>query len=481
MAYKTPGVYVKEISVFPPSIAEVETAIPAFVGFTEMAELKGVSLTNTPLRIKSMVDFEVYFGGGARPASLAVTLDPDNAPTNVTIAPKYLLYYAVQGFFANGGGPCYIVSVGDYTQDVTKARLETGINALKKYDEPTIITFPEGVLLSGTELHDLQKLTLAQCRDLGDRFGVFDLREAGGWSEGVKAFRDNIGINDLKYGAAYTPHLETSIPSAYKYQDVTLKSPNGDAADLAALTAAAGIDEASLTAITEAVDADPQDQDRIDALAVELRTTNRIYADVATEIERTGLTLPPSGAIAGVYATVDRTRGVWKSPANVSLMVVRGLTQRIDDADQESLNVDANAGKSINAIRAFTGRGILVWGARTLAGNDNEWRYVSVRRFFNLVEESVKKSTSWAVFEPNAAPLWTKVKSMIDNYLIQKWREGALAGATPDEAFYVNVGLGQTMTAQDILAGRLIVEIGMAVVRPAEFIVLKFMHKMQES
>jgi hypothetical protein len=191
--------------------------------------------------------------------------------------------------------------------------------------------------------------------------------------------------------------------------------------------------------------------------------------------------VPPSGAIAGVYAFVDGARGVWKSPANVSLSAVLAPVVPFDDADQEDLNVDVNAGKSINAIRAFTGRGTVVWGARTLAGNDNEWRYVSVRRFFNMVEESVKKSTSFAVFEPNAAPLWTKVKSLIANYLIQKWRDGALAGATPDEAFFVKVGLGETMTAQDVLEGRMNVEIGMAVVRPAEFIVLKFSHKLQES
>ena len=135
----------------------------------------------------------------------------------------------------------------------------------------------------------------------------------------------------------------------------------------------------------------------------------------------------------------------------------------------------------MNAIRSFAGKGTLVWGARTLAGNDNEWRYVSVRRFFNMVEESVKKSTYWAVFEPNDANTWIKVKSMIENYLIQKWRDGALAGAKPEQAFFVKVGLGQTMTAQDILEGRMNVEIGMAVVRPAEFIILKFSHKMQES
>ncbi len=145
------------------------------------------------------------------------------------------------------------------------------------------------------------------------------------------------------------------------------------------------------------------------------------------------------------------------------------------------MNVDVNAGKSVNAIRSFSGKGILVWGARTLAGNDNEWRYISVRRFFNMVEESIKKSTYWAVFEPNDANTWVKVKGMIENYLTQKWRDGALAGAIPDEAFFVKVGLGLTMTAQDILEGRMNVEIGMAAVRPAEFIILKFSHKMQES
>ena len=155
-----------------------------------------------------------------------------------------------------------------------------------------------------------------------------------------------------------------------------------------------------------------------------------------------------------------------------------GPTVTIDDSDQESLNVDVNAGKSVNAIRTFTGKGTLVWGARTLAGNDNEWRYVPVRRFFNMVEESVKKSTSFAVFEPNDAKLWTKLKAMIDNYLIEKWQEGALQGAKPDDAFFVKVGLGLTMTAQDILNGRLIIQIGMAVVRPAEFIILEFSHKL---
>ena len=123
----------------------------------------------------------------------------------------------------------------------------------------------------------------------------------------------------------------------------------------------------------------------------------------------------------------------------------------------------------------------MVWGARTLAGNDNEWRYIPVRRFFNMAEESIKKATEQFVFEPNDKNTWVKVRAMIENFLILQWRAGALAGAKPDQAFFVRVGLGETMTAQDILEGRMNVEIGMAVVRPAEFIILKFSHKMQEA
>jgi hypothetical protein len=153
----------------------------------------------------------------------------------------------------------------------------------------------------------------------------------------------------------------------------------------------------------------------------------------------------------------------------------------VTSAQQENLNVDATSGKSINVIRKFAGKGIIVWGARTLAGNDNEWRYVPVRRLFIFVEESVKKATEFVVFEPNDANTWLRTKTMIENFLTGLWRDGALAGAKPEQAFYVKVGLGETMTALDILEGRMNIEIGMAAVRPAEFIILKFSHKLQES
>ena len=123
----------------------------------------------------------------------------------------------------------------------------------------------------------------------------------------------------------------------------------------------------------------------------------------------------------------------------------------------------------------------MVWGARTLDGNSNEWRYIPVRRLFNYVEESVQKSTAWAVFQPNDANTWRKVQSQIENFLSNLWRDGALAGSTPDKAFYVKVGLDVTMTTDDINNGYMIIEIGMAAVRPAEFVVLQFSHKLQEA
>lgn len=206
-----------------------------------------------------------------------------------------------------------------------------------------------------------------------------------------------------------------------------------------------------------------------------------VYRNIIRGINSTTTACPPSGAVAGIYAFVDNQRGVWKAPANVSLNSVIEPTYYFDRDDTDNLNVDTVSGKSVNALLAFSGKGTLVWGARTLAGNDNEWRYISVRRFFNMVEESVKKSTYWAVFESNDANTWVKVRGMIENYLTQKWREGALAGATTKDAFFVKCGLGVTMTAQDILEGRMNVEIGMAVVRPAEFIILKFSHKLQTS
>lgn len=193
-----------------------------------------------------------------------------------------------------------------------------------------------------------------------------------------------------------------------------------------------------------------------------------------------GRPVPPSGAIAGIYTMVDNNRGVWKAPANVSLSGAAGLTVHINHDQQTDLTTPID-GKAINAIRLFTNNELLVWGAKTLDGNSQDWRYVNVRRTLTMIENSIKNGSSWVVFEPNNANTWVTVKGMIENYLSLLWREGALQGAKPEEAFDVQVGLGSTMTASDILEGRLVVMIKLAVVRPAEFIIISFVHKMQQS
>lgn len=693
--FKTPGVYVEEIPKLPPSVAQVETAIPAFVGYTEKAEERGESLLMKPTRISSLLEFRELYGGDHAIDSVSIVVDENNnyAVDSVSIAntERYLLYDSLRLFFDNGGGDCYIVSVGLYgsapaygdENDSTDPGLRTGVKALEKYDEPTIILFPDAVnvVTGGADdgnFYSLQQMALEQCAKLQDRVGLFDLKEniTEDLDDAIQNFRNNIGINNLKYGGAYTPYVVATYPREVDIAHfqggitdlstaaVTLRDLSSDSNHLALLddydAAAAQVTVVSdyITEIKEAnetVGASYGDFDgaataaaslkekfliykrSVDAAAdstearerlsglfnfcrntingfqdlyEDLDSTSQIYNDVNTyakansmwrggacgiikidknadvrvmtglasiaavhalyvdddgdaisldwlgvpamtnitmspkdygdptdlpsnvsiakqiandvlgefekliafadavtaaadgykdavqdqlylqhpilnsikeNITRTINTMPPSGAIAGIYAKVDNTRGVWKAPANVSLNSVSKPSVVISHEDQANINVDAVAGKSINAIRTFIGKGPLVWGARTLAGNDNEWRYISVRRFFNMVEESCKKATEPFVFEPNDANTWIKVQTMIENFLTLQWRQGALQGAKPEHAFYVAVGLGKTMSAQDILEGRMIVEIGMAVVRPAEFIILQFSHKLAES
>ncbi|MCJ7450060.1 MAG: hypothetical protein MUO72_20495 [Bacteroidales bacterium] len=206
-----------------------------------------------------------------------------------------------------------------------------------------------------------------------------------------------------------------------------------------------------------------------------------LYETILKGVSAYSTAMPPSGAIAGIYALIDRTRGVWKAPANISLTNVIKPCLTFTKAELDALNVDVNSGKSINAIRSFVGKGTLVYGARTLAGNDNEWRYIPVRRLFIMVKKSVKKAIEQFVFEPNDANTWAKVQAMIENFLQIIWRQGALQGAKPEHAFYVAIGLGKTMNPGDILEGRMIIEIGMAAIRPVEFIIIRFSHKMAQS
>lgn len=603
--YKTPGVYIEEIATLGSSIAGVPTAVAGFVGYTEKATfLDGTSAANQPVRITSLLEFQQIFGG-PKSETFSVTLSGSVFGTNtISVKPttvgtlpdttlsSYILFYQVQMFYANGGGTCYIVSVGNYSASISATALNDGIDKFEQIDEITLLAAPEAVFLTtaGHRKTVYDKMA-AQCAKLQDRFAIVDVVHNGTNSIVTDAsdFRSkDIGANNLKYAGAYYPALKTPISYAYNEANIVIVdnrpiagtgpyiAPNntlsainssfsgtlvrastsftitgsagtafgtGDTLKIEIIT---GVDQIftayavatpgagnylagsnladSLKNLVDAINADPVISQYVTAsfVGVVLTLTAKLYgaigngykgiygsarfgsgtplpatqaftggvgvpADTAlynrikAELEKYTLTLYPSATMAGVYAQVDAARGVWKAPANVGLAFVNQPSIIITDEDQEGLNVDSVSGKSINAVREFTGRGTLVWGARTLAGNDNEWRYINVRRLFIYVEESCKKASEFVVFESNTANTWQRVKGMIEAFLTGLWRDGALAGATTKDAFFVNVGLGTTMTAQDILEGRMIVEIGIAAARPAEFIILRFEHKLQES
>lgn len=571
--FKTPGVYVQEISTLPASIAPVATAIPAFIGYTATRIKNGETIAvNTPVRVSSYLEYKEIFGE-SYPEDYSITLTSDaDGNTIVDIADPtnfspYRMTYQVFMHFNNGGGPCYVVSVGAFAVgpnpapgSISPSELIAGINVLEEEDEPTILVVPEAVILSNIDRKTIHETLLTQCAKLQDRFAIMDALHYTGQSvqEDGDSFRAEIGTSDLKYGASYYPPLKTSLYKFYSenllitdnrggaglgpfhqkplsvigggdpFATATIRINNNANIDLDSFTIGSGTyventdffkaagNAGTAGALEAVINSDPdfsvsREGDTItltskiagsDGGLIPLVYTDNgdggavvsgtgtfswqspdkaLHNTITAKLQSKKMELYPSGSMAGVYARVDRQRGVWKAPANVDIMGVIRPAVAISAEDQGLLNVDATSGKSINAIRFFQGKGSLVWGARTLAGNDNEWRYIPVRRLYIFVEESVKKATEFVVFEPNDANTWLRVKTMIENFLSNLWRDGALAGAKAEEAFFVRVGLGQTMTPLDILEGRLIVEIGMAAVRPAEFIILKFSHKLQES
>lgn len=197
------------------------------------------------------------------------------------------------------------------------------------------------------------------------------------------------------------------------------------------------------------------------------------WLQVFDPLDKRNIFIPPSGSVAGIYSRSDQTRGVQKAPANEVVRGCVGLDCQYNKGEQDILNP-----KGINLIRSFTGQGIRVWGARTMSSN-GLWKYVNVRRLFIFVEESIKAGTNWVVFEPNDEQLWARVHRTIDAFLTRVWRDGALMGSNPSEAFYINIGRS-TMTQDDIDNGRLICEIGIAPVKPAEFVIFRITQKTNE-
>lgn len=547
---KTPGVYVTEENAFPPSIVGVQTAVPAFIGYTKTAEISGTPVYMKAIKIRSLVEYEQIFGPSCDITfDLAEVTDEDDItdakydfkvfdPTSGTEKDRYFNLVAkgsslysmtrsMQLFYDNGGGECYVVSVGNYdagTVDATK--LSDGLAVIKEQVGPTMLVIPDATLLPASDgkppyessaFKSIAEEMVMQSRDLQDRVAILDVYgtqyvgKTVTYNDGTEDKTITVTLDDvvdqfrnkdmtldseyLSYGMSYFPFLNTTLVELSDVNYLNIDPLSGDDAK-PGLKEILGWQNANLnndgvipadgeegTVRYEQVKAD------IDALAedntnveqIKLNQNLTVALPILLDMERLVVAkssmLPSSGAMAGIYTQIDNNRGVWNAPANVSVRSVDSVTYKLNDKQQGDLNVPVD-GKAIDAIRQFVNRGPVVWGARTLDGNSDDWRYIQVRRTIIYIEQSIKAALDPFVFAANDGKTWATVVSMVSNFLQGVWSQGGLMGATADEAFSVECGLGSTMTAQDILSGYMIVQVTLQMIRPAEFIELTFKQKM---
>jgi hypothetical protein len=537
--HKTPGVYLSEPNSFPPAIVGVDTAVPAFIGYTAIATDKGKTLINVPTKINSLAEYVAKFGGrydesyylrrtGKEKESdtkLAENFKLFDAGDSFTLVEdgklNFYLFNSLRLFYDNGGGTCWIVSCGTYGPNTTprateikRDELKGGIDKIENIVGPTMLVVPEATLLAAeADFYQVAVHMLQQCMKKQDRVAILDVfgaekvHDDTALCSAINAFRVGLAgapSEALRYGMAYFPFLQTSVVST---------------GDVSIANFAVGDDRASLvTALKAAVtDSYPDRDGKPDQRGVTINSyiamigsslddipanrlkapKDRTPAGMLTHSELTDALvanlpilrdmfhhaaaaqslLPPSGAMAGVFTSVDTARGVWNAPANVGIADLIAPSYEITGDQQEDLNVPTT-GKAVNAIRTFPTRGPLVWGARTLDSNSNDWKYIQVRRTMIYVEQSVKTALNSFVFAPNVATTWTTVTSMIESFLHGLWSAGGLMGGSPAEAYSVKCGLGSTMTPDDILNGNMIVHVVLQMVHPAEFIELVFTQQM---
>uniref|UniRef100_UPI0036DBA0CF phage tail sheath family protein n=1 Tax=Photorhabdus sp. RM322S TaxID=3342825 RepID=UPI0036DBA0CF len=457
-----PGVYIEEDASLALSVSHGNTAIPVFIGRFSPKK------TSTPpqvTRVNSWLDFTHLFNVGCV-TSIAIkstapippekpkTIDGDvsvednkgaendtGTETEVVAAAKAAPHTedkepgytyevtigtyttssnALKLYFQNGGGPCYILPIADTSDTNTLALIP---ELIKQALDITLIVCPEqDPSYQSTIYGNLTSLLNA------GYFLIADNQDKA----------TAISVNVQSQTATYYPAVKVS-------QLI-------QAAD--SLIAVSGYEDAASNEVKN---------------LAQLKDKNlSVYQQAVDAIQNISNIIPASAVMAGVYCTTDASRGVWKAPANVVLSGISDVAERLTEDEQGTMNQ-----KGINAIRYFTNKGFVVWGTRTLQDDDN-WRYIPVRRLFNSAERDIKQAMRFAVFEPNSQPTWERVRSAIDNYLHQLWQQGALAGNNPQEAYFVQIGENITMSGNDIKQGKMIVKVGMAAVRPAEFIILQF-------
>lgn len=495
LSRSTPGVYIEEKNAFPNSIVAVPTSVPAFVGYTEKAMQHNKHVTNIPVRISSWGEYEQYFGGPPK-TSFQLKTDPGSTFQLSPAGARFYLFDCLRLYFANGGTDCYIVSIGNYAdiKQPVATDFSGGIDALKKEQEPTLLLCPDTVALADAGASAVvHQAMLDHCATMQSRFAILDIW--GGYRERTLDDKDVITLfrsgvqNNLQWGAAYYPWVHTNFTdlTAVDFTDVATDSLPIligllQAELQQALKSGQLRDQQTFEAIKKVIAtiATTTDPDKVKILHQTLQSVSPLYVSILKSMLPELNLLPPGAGIAGIFCTVDQSTGVFHAPANVSMTAVISPAVQISSTDQEDLNAPLD-GKSVCALRVFPGKGLLVWGARTLDGNSQDWRYINVRRTLIFLEQSIKIALRDYVFAPNDVNTWVTVKSMIENFLTNFWKDGGLAGAKPDDAFSVQIGLGSTMTAQDILDGYLRVTVLVAVTRPAEFLVITLEQEMAKS
>jgi phage tail sheath protein FI len=473
-------------------------------------------------------------------AGLTPDLTVDGVAYSVTPAanqPQFNLFYSMKLFYANGGSTCYVVSVGPYTDStglntaISADTLISGIGAAENQNGPTMLAVPDAVSLpTQADFNDVTGAMLTQAVGLQDRVAIFDIWGANtvpqmpktdleaqlvGETGVIAEFQQNAVFQNmqtntlagLSYGAAYFPFLNTSIvsPADINYTNfdvaqmaVTVPPATPPASTMTELQAiltlfnqeqypdpatSPGATNATQMQVQTAINSIVQTPSAHDSTTT-LQLNNLLssalpqYATLLSIVASKAGVLPPSGAMAGLYTLNDQNRGVWNAPANLAVASTVSVSVNLNDDQQGDLNMPVN-GMAIDVIRDFPGRGSVVWGARTMDGNSQDWRYIQIRRTIIYVEQSIKNAINPFVFAPNVASTWVAVKQMISGFLQSLWSQGGLMGDKPSDAFTVLCGVPDTMTATDILNGYMVVQVTLQMVHPAEFIELEFKQTMQ--
>jgi len=412
--FSTPGVYVEELISEPKPISGASTSIAAFIGSARSGPY------NEAVLIGSFSEFEAIFGG-------------------FISSPRQYLGYAVDMFFKNGGRNAYIVRAAG-KEEPAQGQEKASMELLDNASAPTTESASVAATDAGKEDPESETWIDAET-PVDDKLDAPRDFEAA-ISALEKVDDASILVVPGECGADIYDKMITHC-AKMKYRVAILDPKQG-------------------LSIAEVINSRANEMSSLQGYAAVYYPWLRIVDPITEEI----VSVPPSGAVAGVYARVDRMRGVHKAPANEELLELAGLDVQLTNESQALLNPDG-----INAIRFIKGSGNLVWGARTIS-TDPSRRYVNVCRLLIYLEQSICNGTQWVVFEPNNENLWSRVKTTIMEFLRQAWRDGMLVGSVPEDAFYVKCDR-TTMNQSNIDSGELIAEIGVALVKPADFIVFR--------